>query len=210
MRKRCNGKTKKGHQCLNIAIEDSNFCRLHQNQEWMSIVKVFGGSILGQILLPGWGALFGGLGGLWADKSSQPKWRKSSSIPRVFVSFDFDNDRQLKHFLIGQARLAGSPFRITDWSMKEAAQEKYWTIEAERRIKNSDIVLVLVGEETHRAKGVIKEVELARQNSIPIVQMKGYRNLKCTSVAGAGRLYRWNWQNLQSLLGKKENVNTNY
>ncbi len=29
---------------------------------------------------------------------------------RVFVSFDFDNDRTLKDFIIGQARLPDSPF----------------------------------------------------------------------------------------------------
>ena len=41
---------------------------------------------------------------------------------RVFVSFDFDNDKPLKEFIVGQSRLSDSPFEIVDLSLKEAAQ----------------------------------------------------------------------------------------
>ena len=40
---------------------------------------------------------------------------------KVFVSFDFDNDMILKEFIIGQAKLADSPFEVTDVSLQEAA-----------------------------------------------------------------------------------------
>ena len=43
---------------------------------------------------------------------------------KVFISFDFDNDRALKEFMVGQARNADSPFEISDHSLKEAAPEK--------------------------------------------------------------------------------------
>ena len=39
---------------------------------------------------------------------------------RVFVSYDFDNDKQLKDFIIGQSRLPDSPFEVIDCSLKEA------------------------------------------------------------------------------------------
>jgi len=45
---------------------------------------------------------------------------------RVFVSFDFDNDKVLKDFIIGQSRLADSPFEVIDTSLKEAAPMKTW------------------------------------------------------------------------------------
>jgi len=45
---------------------------------------------------------------------------------RVFVSFDFDNDKKLKDFIIGQSRLEDSPFEIIDHSLKEVAPEKEW------------------------------------------------------------------------------------
>ena len=119
---------------------------------------------------------------------------------RVFVSFDFDNDRELKTLLAGQSKLGNSPFEFSDWSMKEAAPQRNWEDEAESRIKRSDLVLVMVGANTHRASGVLKEVEMARRNSIPIVQMIGPSGGNYIAVSNAGRLYAWNWDNLEKLL----------
>lgn len=119
---------------------------------------------------------------------------------RAFVSFDFDNDKVLKDFIIGQAKLPDSPFEVADWSMKEAAPQSNWEREAEARIRRSDIVIVMVGSRTHRAQGVMKEVAMARRNSVPIVQIIGYRNSSPAQVANAGRLYQWNWENLKKIL----------
>lgn len=119
---------------------------------------------------------------------------------RVFVSFDFDNDKKLKDFIIGQSRLDDSPFEVVDCSMKEAAPQSNWTTFAERKIKSADIVLVMVGPETHKAPGVLKEVDMARDNEIKIVQIIGYKDGNYTAVPNAGRLYSWNWDNLKKLL----------
>ena len=118
---------------------------------------------------------------------------------RAFVSFDFDNDKVLKDFIIGQAKLPDSPFEVADWSMKEAAPQSNWEREAEARIRRSDIVIVMVGPRTHRAPGVMREVGMARRNSVPIVQIIGYKNSNPTKVANAGRLYRWDWENLKKI-----------
>lgn len=120
---------------------------------------------------------------------------------RVFVSFDFDNDKVLKDFVIGQSRLPDSPFDVIDHSLREAAPEQTWEAKAEAAIKRSDIVLVMVGPRTYNCPGVLKEVQIARRNGIPIVQVIGYRDGDYTAVPNAGRLYRWNWDNLKKLLG---------
>lgn len=120
---------------------------------------------------------------------------------RIFISFDFDNDKALKDFLIGQARLSDSPFEVTDGSMKEAAPTFSWPAEAESRIACSDLVVVMVGPKTHRAPGVLKEVAMARRLGKPIVQVIGYKEGSYTAVPDAGVLYRWNWENLKRLLG---------
>ncbi len=119
---------------------------------------------------------------------------------RVFVSFDFDNDKKLKDFIIGQSRLPDSPFDVADWSMKEAAPQRNWEQFAEDRIKKVDLVIVMVGPKTHSAPGVLKEVEMARANNIRIVQLIGYKDGNYTAVPNAGNLYRWNWENLKGLL----------
>ena len=65
---------------------------------------------------------------------------------RVFVSFDFDNDKVLKDFIIGQSRLPDSPFEVIDHSLKEAAPQRDWEQKARSAIKRSEIVLVMVGK----------------------------------------------------------------
>ena len=122
------------------------------------------------------------------------------SKTKVFVSFDFDNDKKLKEFIIGQSKNSESPFEVADWSMKEAAPQRNWEDEAESRIKRSDLVLVMVGPETHKAPGVLKEVEMAQRNNIRIVQVIGYKDGNYTPVPNAGRLYSWNCDNLKKLL----------
>lgn len=122
------------------------------------------------------------------------------SKKKVFVSFDFDNDRVLKDFIIGQARLADSPFEVIDHSLKEAAPEPDWPKKARAAIKRSELVLVVVGPKTHKAQGVLKEVAMAREEGVPIVQIIGYKDGNYTPVPNAGRLYSWNWDNLKRLL----------
>ena len=119
---------------------------------------------------------------------------------RVFVSFDFDNDKILKDFIIGQSNLSDSPFEVIDTSMKEAAPEKDWPDRAETKIKNSDMVLVMVGPKTYKAPGVLKEVSLARKWKKPIAQVIGYKDGNYKPVPDAGRLYSWNWDKLKKLL----------
>jgi len=38
--------------------------------------------------------------------------------PRVFISFDFDHDEDLRNLLVGQAKNEDSPFEIKDRSLK--------------------------------------------------------------------------------------------
>lgn len=117
----------------------------------------------------------------------------------VYVSFDYDNDRVLKEFVIGQSKLPGSPFEVVDHSIKESIRGD-WVAEAARRIKRSSVVLVIVGKYTSRAQGVLKEVALARQNNIKVVQFIGYKDANPDPVPNAGRLYRWSWPNLEAVL----------
>lgn len=118
----------------------------------------------------------------------------------VFVSFDFDNDRKLKDFIVMQASRTDSPFNIIDLSLKEAAPEREWETKAAKAIARSRVVLVMVGPQTYRAPGVLKEIAMARQQEKKIVQIIGYKDGAYTPVKGAGQLYRRNWENLKKIL----------
>lgn len=196
----CKAKTKTGKRCGNLARSGSNYCAVHKRNESKSAGLSIGiGALVGHAIAPGIGGLVvGGTTGLFASAMGRNGMRKKT---RVFVSFDFDNDKKLKDFIIGQSRLADSPFSIEDHSLKEAAPERNWKDKARAAIRRSDIVLVMVGPKTHKAHGVLAEVGMARDEGKPIVQVIGYRNGDYTAVPNAGRLYRWDWANLKKILG---------
>ena len=119
---------------------------------------------------------------------------------RVFFSFDFDEDQNLKHHMVGQLKLDTSPFATVDWSMKEAVPQRNWESETESRIGRSDVVVVLVGANTHKALGVLKEVAITKRLRKPIIQIIGYKNSNPTPVPNARRLLRWTWGNMTRVL----------
>lgn len=121
---------------------------------------------------------------------------------KVFISFDFDNDKTLKDFIIGQAKNPDSPFEVSDFSLKEAAPEKEWLDRARRAISRSDFFIVMLGPKTAKAPGVIKEVKIANELSKTRFQIIGYKEgSEDWRVPDGGRVYSWNWENLKKLLG---------
>ena len=125
---------------------------------------------------------------------------RTHTLKKVFISFDYDEDKSLKDLFIGQAKNPICPFEVIDNSLQEAAPEKDWEKKAEERMSRADIVLVLVGTKTYQAPGVLKEIKLARQLKKKIVQLIGHKDGKHKRVPQAGRLYSWTWENLRKLL----------
>lgn len=122
---------------------------------------------------------------------------------RVFVSFDFDHDQRLKTFILAQAKNADSPFEIENWSLNEPAPERTWRQKAKTRIARADVVLVMVGPATYKAPGVLAEIAIAKELGVAVRQVIGYRNSTPRPVPGAGRLYRWSWPTIKTLLTVK-------
>lgn len=196
--RRCNATTKAGRRCLNGQRPGTDFCAAHATEVSSDeILATAAGALLGHALLPGLGLVLGGLAGHFLRNSMGTD---GMTKKRVFVSFDFDNDRVLRDFMLGQARLPDSPFEVIDHSLKEAAPERNWETKARAAIGRSDVVVVMVGSATHRASGVLKEVAMARAAGVQVVQIIGYKDVDYTPVPNAGRLYAWNWPNLKNLL----------
>jgi hypothetical protein len=120
---------------------------------------------------------------------------------RVFVSFDFDNDKVLKDFIIGQAKLPDSPFQISDHSLKEAAPQKSWETKALAAISRAEIFVVMLGPKTRRAPGVKKEIAMAKSLGKKRIQIIGYKGgSRDWAVPDAGVTYIWSWDSLKKLL----------
>lgn len=121
---------------------------------------------------------------------------------RLFISFDYDYDLDLKNALVAQARNPDSPFEIADWSVKEASPG--WRADARRRIRASDIVAVICGEHTDKAAGVAVELSIAQEEGIPYFLLYGRSSKVCkkpTTARASDKMYDWTWPNLKSLIG---------
>ena len=154
---------------------------------------------MGHMMSPGLGGAIAG-----AAVSKFVSWLAESDgmrPPRVFVSFDFDNDQRLKHLLIGQTKRKNLPFSVVDGSLKEAAPEPRWKEAALKEIRRCDVVVILLGRYTHRAPGVLAEVGMARAEGKPIVQLIASRAGGYTRVRGGGRILTWTQVNLTRLFG---------
>lgn len=121
---------------------------------------------------------------------------------RVFISFDYDHDSDLKTLLVGQAKNPDSPFEIVDMSIKETISEN-WKANARRRIKGCEVVIVICGEKTNTATGVSAELKIAQEERIDYFLLKGRDNKMCikpTQASVSDKIYNWTWDNLKLLI----------
>jgi hypothetical protein len=121
---------------------------------------------------------------------------------RVFISFDYDHDVDLKSLLVGQARNPDSPFEIVDMSIKETISSN-WKANARTRIKGCDVVVVICGNNTSTASGVSAELRIAQEENIPYFLLHGRSSgtiEKPTVAQGSDKVYNWTWDNLRLLI----------
>jgi hypothetical protein len=122
---------------------------------------------------------------------------------RVFISFDFDHDEDLRNLLVGQAKNPDSPFDIADWSVKEPLTGN-WKEKVRERIRRTDLTIVICGEWTHTATGVAEELRMTQEEGKPYFLLWGRADKKCTKPKTAlesDKIYKWTWDNLKKLIG---------
>ena len=93
------------------------------------------------------------------------------AILNIFVSFEFDKDQDLKNNFYRQAEEETS-HRIRDCSLHESYPDDTWRSKARTAIRRCDVVVVLIGQDTHNAQGVIVETDMARSFGKPIIQVR--------------------------------------
>lgn len=127
---------------------------------------------------------------------------KSNSKVKVFISFDYDHDVDLKNLLVGQAKNDDSPFEITDMSVKEELSGD-WKEKVRTRIKKVNQVVVICGEHTDTASGVATEVKITQEEEKPYFLLWGRSDKTCVKPKTAkesDKIYKWTWDNLKKLL----------
>ena len=114
---------------------------------------------------------------------------------RVFLSFEFGKDNKLHGNFYAQAD-EQSCYNICDYSLNEEYQpSNEWLQKARNQICQSDIVIVMVGQDTHNAPGVEKELTIANQLKKPIFQIRP-QGKTWGEVGGAGELIEWKWEKI--------------
>jgi len=124
---------------------------------------------------------------------------------RVFISFDFDHDEDLRNLLVGQAKNPDSPFDIADWSVKEHLTGD-WKEKVRERIRRTDLTIVICGEWTHTATGVAEELRITQEEGKPYFLLWGRADKKCTKPKTAlesDKIYKWTWDNLETYRGRE-------
>ncbi len=130
---------------------------------------------------------------------------KSSAKVKVFISFDFDHDEDLKNLLIGQAKNDDSPFEITDMSVKDELSGD-WKEKVRQRLKRVDQFIVICGEYTDTATGVSAELRMTQEEDKQYFLLWGRSDKDCvkpTSAKEKDKIYKWTWDNLKRLLDGK-------
>ena len=109
----------------------------------------------------------------------------------VFLSFEFERDASRRGTFIGQAR-DHCEFAIIDKSLPSAQHDQRWTQKAREGIAAAEVVIVLLGPDTHNAPGVKDELSLAGEARRSVVQlMPRGKNYGLVAKNGAVCEYRW-------------------
>ncbi len=121
---------------------------------------------------------------------------------KVFISFDYDYDLELKNVLVGQARNPDSPFTINDMSIKQAIDSN-WKYFARQKIRQCDIGIVICGKHTNNASGVAAELSIMQEEGVPYFLLCGRADgnvLKPSNAKNTDGIYKWTWDNLKKLI----------
>ena len=90
------------------------------------------------------------------------------AILDIFVSFKFDKDKDLQNNFYRQAKQEIN-HRIRDCSLHESYPDETWKRKTRNAISRCDVVVVLIGQDTHNAPGVIVETDMARSLNKPVI-----------------------------------------
>ena len=116
----------------------------------------------------------------------------------IFVSFEFDKDKELKNHFYLQAKEL-TQHRVHNSSLNESYPDEGWKNKARAAIRECDVVVVLIGQDTHNAQGVIVETDMARSLNKPVIQIRPQGR----TYNGLTRLEHpipWRWRTINNKL----------
>ena len=117
----------------------------------------------------------------------------------VFLSFEFHKDASRRGAFIGQAR-KHCKFSLIDKSLPAAEHSNKWRQDVRNRMRESDVVVVLLGPDTQNAPGVKDELSLAGEVGCPVVQLMP-KGCNYGLVAKNQAVCEYKWPRINQMLG---------
>lgn len=100
-----------------------------------------------------------------------------------------------------QAKSDRFDLEFTDYSVKEPFDER-WKSQCTERLRQSSVVIVMIGEETHLRPAVLWEINKAYELGKPVVGVRIYKdaNHKVPEQMqfNGARIVNWNMQEIQN------------
>ena len=120
----------------------------------------------------------------------------------VFFSFEFHRDKKLRGSFFEQAKNK-SRYAIRNHSLDEPhpPEDDSWKAEAENKIRQCAIVIVVVGQNTHNAPGVKEEVAIAKRLDKPILRIRP-QGSNYGGLDSAGKLIPWEWKKIDAQISE--------
>lgn len=120
--------------------------------------------------------------------------------PRAFVSFDFDHDSASRVLFVGQAKSdSPTPFTVEDWSSKTELPQAKWEALIKGKISRCNMLIVLVGKSMGSARGVAKEISMAKALDVPVFGVYvngGDRTSTLPTGLARNRTIAWKWSTI--------------
>ena len=129
------------------------------------------------------------------------------SKKKIFISFDYENDKNIKGSLKSQLESDVVSVAVSDRSINKAIDEK-WKDEARRRISGCNFIIFLCGAKTNKAAGVSAEMSIVKELGKPYFLLCGRRDGDVKKPNGSlksDKIYKWKSKNLKLLLSGKKN-----
>lgn len=135
--------------------------------------------------------------------------------PRAFISFDVDHNINDKVLFAGQAFHSKTPFSHEDWSAKSPMPQAQWESLVKSKINKTHLLIVLVGRHMATATGVVKEIEMARSQNVPVfgVYVDGAGSSSSLPAGlNRNRVITWTWDGIANavtqMMGEGKNASS--
>jgi hypothetical protein len=121
----------------------------------------------------------------------------------AFVSFDLGNDEPVLGKFIEGSSGCTAALQVDHWSLKPPAVGPEWQKLRRDRISRSDLMIVLVGNDTATSDNVLEEIRLAKLSNVPffgIYLEPAGAAPSLPSGLPANRTMPWDWLRIPAAL----------